>query len=108
MDEKLLAGLGTEAVGERTAHIDEMETAEALYAINDLDAEIAPAVRRAIPDVARLVDAAHERMRAGGRIIYMARAPRGDWAFWTRVSAPQHTACRMGCSWGLSPAARRR
>lgn len=77
MDEKLLAGLGTEAVGERTAHIDEMETAEALYAINDLDAEIAPAVRRAIPDVARLVDTAHERMKAGGRIIYMGAGTSG-------------------------------
>ena len=77
MEANQFATLGTEAVGDRTAHIDEMETAEALYAINDLDAEIAPAVRRAIPDVARLVDAAHERMLAGGRIIYMGAGTSG-------------------------------
>ena len=65
------AGLGTEAVNHRTEHIDEMGTREALEAINDLDQEVAPAVRRSIPDIARIVDGAHERMLRGGRLIYM-------------------------------------
>ena len=72
-----LSRLGTEASSLRTAHIDEMGTVEALEAINDLDHEIAPAVRRAIPAIAAVVDAAHERMSRGGRLIYMGAGTSG-------------------------------
>lgn len=72
-----LAGLTTEGVSPRTAHIDEMGTLEALEAINDLDCEVAPAVRRVLPDVARLIDAAHARMARGGRLIYMGAGTSG-------------------------------
>lgn len=72
-----LSRLGTEASSPRTAHIDEMGTVEALEAINDLDHEIAPAVRRAIPAIAAVVDAAHERMGRGGRLIYMGAGTSG-------------------------------
>ena len=46
-----LSRLGTEASNPRTAHIDEMGTMEALEAINDLDHEIAPAVRRVAQEI---------------------------------------------------------
>lgn len=72
-----LSRLGTEASSPRTAHIDEMGTVEALEAINDLDHEIAPAVRRAIPAIAAVVDAANERMGRGGRLIYMGAGTSG-------------------------------
>ncbi len=72
-----LSRLGTEASNPRTAHIDEMGTMEALEAINDLDHEIAPAVRRVLPAVAAIVDAAHERMERGGRLIYMGAGTSG-------------------------------
>lgn len=72
-----LAQLETEGSSPRTAHIDEMGTEEALLVINDLDQEVAPAVRRAIPDVARLIDAAHERMARGGRLIYLGAGSSG-------------------------------
>lgn len=69
--------LGTEQQDPRTAHIDEMGTLEALEVINDLDHEIAPAVRRILPAVAQLVDAAFERMQQGGRLIYMGAGTSG-------------------------------
>lgn len=72
-----LASLGTEARNPRTLHIDEMGTEEALRAINDLDHEVAPAVQRCIPDIARLVDGAHERMSRGGRLVYMGAGTSG-------------------------------
>ena len=72
-----ISRLGTEAPNPRTAHIDEMGTMEALEAINDLDHEVAPAVRRVLPDVAAIVDAAHERLERGGRLIYMGAGTSG-------------------------------
>lgn len=72
-----ITALSTEARNPRTLHIDEMSTLEALEAINDLDAEVAPAVRKCLPDVARLVDAAHDRMEQGGRLIYMGAGTSG-------------------------------
>lgn len=73
----MLVGLGTEQPNPRTAHIDEMGTLEALELINDLDHEIAPAVRRILPAVAQLVDAAYERMQRGGRLIYLGAGTSG-------------------------------
>ncbi len=69
--------LGTEQSNPCTAHIDEMETLEALEVINDLDHEIVPAVRGVLPDVAQLVDAAFKRMQRGGRLIYMGAGTSG-------------------------------
>ena len=57
-----LSRLGTEASSPRTAHIDEMGTVEAL---------------EAIPAIAAVVDAAHERMGRGGRLIYMGAGTSG-------------------------------
>lgn len=72
-----LASLGTELQNPRTAHIDEMSTREALEAINDLDQEVAPAVRVAIPAIAAVVDGAYERMQRGGRLIYVGAGTSG-------------------------------
>lgn len=74
---KALLELETEQANPRTAHIDEMGTLEALETINDLDHEVAPAVRRTLPAVARLIDAAFERMQRGGRLIYIGAGTSG-------------------------------
>src|SRR3954463_5331514 len=57
----------TEAANPRTAHIDEVPTAELVRLINDEDRLVADAVARALPGLARLVDEAGRRGSAGGR-----------------------------------------
>lgn len=95
------AGLGTEAVNHRTEHIDEMGTREALEAINDLDQEVAPAVRRSIPDIARIVDGAHERMLRGGRLIYMGAGTSGRLGVLDASECPPTYGVRPGLVIGL-------
>lgn len=72
-----LHDLETEQRNEKTMHIDEMPTVDALRTINDLDHEVTPAVAACIPDIAALVDAAYERMEKGGRLIYMGAGTSG-------------------------------
>jgi len=48
--------------------LDKMSVRELLEGINDEDARVAPAVRRTIPQLEKLVTAVVERMRRGGRI----------------------------------------
>lgn len=51
--------------------LDKMSVRELLEGINDEDARVAPAVRRTIPQLEKLVTAVVERMRRGGRIFYL-------------------------------------
>ena len=46
--------------------LDKMSVRELLEGINDEDARVAPAVRRTIPQLEKLVTAVVERMRRGG------------------------------------------
>lgn len=75
--EKGIEALVTEGRNPATLHIDRMGTVEALETINRLDREVAPAVARAIPAIAALVDAAADRMAHGGRIVYMGAGTSG-------------------------------
>lgn len=72
-----LSALPTEQVNPACAHIDEMGTLEALRAINEQDRGVAEAVSRALPQVAALVDAVTERLRRGGRLVYVGAGTSG-------------------------------
>lgn len=72
-----LEGLRTEQVNPRTRDLDRLATREILERINDEDLLVAPAVRAAIPDIARAVDAAAEAWRAGGRIVLFGTGTSG-------------------------------
>jgi N-acetylmuramic acid 6-phosphate etherase len=67
----------TEAANPRTAHIDEVPTAELVRLINDEDRLVADAVARALPELARLVDEAVRRVSAGGRVHYFGAGTSG-------------------------------
>ena len=67
----------TEEVNPRTAHIDEVPTAELVRLINDEDRLVADAVGRALPVLARLVDEAVRRVLAGGRVHYFGAGTSG-------------------------------
>jgi len=61
----------TETRNTRTRDIDRIGVTDILHRINDEDARVAAAVRAAIPQIARAVEAAEAAVRNGGRCIYV-------------------------------------
>lgn len=72
-----LAKLSTEQRNPGTAHIDQLDTAEILRLINNEDAKVATAVRTILPGIEEAVNAIHERMEQGGRLIYVGSGSSG-------------------------------
>lgn len=60
----------TEDRNPRTGDLDGLDTLELLARLNAEDARVPDAVRAALPELARAVDAAVDRLRAGGRVHY--------------------------------------
>ncbi len=67
----------TEQVNPRTTGLDQFSALEIVEAMNAEDATVAGAVRRALPAIARAVDQIVERMRRGGRLIYIGAGTSG-------------------------------
>jgi N-acetylmuramic acid 6-phosphate etherase len=67
----------TEGRNPRTLRIDAVPTIQLLELLNDEDALVAGAVRKALPQLATLVDAAVERYAAGGSIHYFGAGTSG-------------------------------
>jgi len=67
----------TESRNDRTLDIDVLPTLALLERLNDEDATVAAAVRRALPDLARVVDAADQVLHAGGRVHYYGAGTSG-------------------------------
>ncbi|MDZ4764063.1 MAG: N-acetylmuramic acid 6-phosphate etherase [Chloroflexota bacterium] len=67
----------TEGRNPRSVAIDQRATLDILQIINDEDATVAVVVRTALPEIARVVDGAVERIRAGGRLIYVGAGTSG-------------------------------
>jgi N-acetylmuramic acid 6-phosphate etherase len=67
----------TEARAAGLADLDLRTTLELVELINHEDARVAPAVREALPALAAAVDAIVERLRAGGRLVYVGAGTSG-------------------------------
>ena len=67
----------TEQNNEASAHIDEVSTLEMMRIMNEADSEVPCAVKQILPEIARAVDAIAERLRCGGRLIYMGAGSSG-------------------------------
>jgi N-acetylmuramic acid 6-phosphate etherase len=67
----------TELRNDRTLDIDAVPTLTLLERLNDEDALVAAAVRRALPDLALVVEAADRALRAGGRVHYFGAGTSG-------------------------------
>jgi N-acetylmuramic acid 6-phosphate etherase len=67
----------TEARNDRTRDIDALPTLSVLELINDEDASVAEAVRRALPRLAVVVDAAARALRDGGQVHYFGAGTSG-------------------------------
>lgn len=72
-----VANLGTEGRNPRTMNFDLLETFSLCQRINDEDAEVAPAVRSVLVDVARAVDLIVDRLSRGGRLVYAGAGTSG-------------------------------
>ena len=67
----------TEESNPRTTALDSYSALEIVTAMNAEDATVATAVRGALPRIAQAVDAIVERLRAGGRMIYVGAGTSG-------------------------------
>ncbi|MCJ7625199.1 MAG: N-acetylmuramic acid 6-phosphate etherase [Anaerolineaceae bacterium] len=68
---------GTEAVNPATKDLDQMSTLAMVQAINREDTLAAQALKGALPQIALAIDAITERMRTGGRLVYMGAGTSG-------------------------------
>lgn len=58
-------------------HLEKMTTKQLLTNINTEDDTVPKAVKKAIPQLQKLVDATHERMQQGGRLFYIGAGTSG-------------------------------
>lgn len=78
-DAAMLDGLTTEATSTDPGApaIDQLTVTDLVRMMNERDATIATSVRAALPAIAEAVSAATERMREGGRLIYVGAGTSG-------------------------------
>lgn len=67
----------TELVNPNTEGMDRLSTLEMLARINDEDATVHLAVRSQLPQIAKAVDGIAERLKRGGRLIYIGAGTSG-------------------------------
>lgn len=69
--------LATEQVNSATSAIDSMTPLEIVGAMNNEDASVAAAVAKELPQIARAIEIIAERLRRGGRLVYMGAGTSG-------------------------------
>jgi N-acetylmuramic acid 6-phosphate etherase len=69
--------LPTEQRNPRTTKIDQLPTGDLVRILNAEDATVARAVRRSLPAIAEAVDGIAERLRHGGRLVYIGAGTSG-------------------------------
>jgi N-acetylmuramic acid 6-phosphate etherase len=74
---KSLSRLTTEQVNRASANLDQKSSLEIARIINAADAEVAPAVKRALPEIAGAIDAISDALKRGGRLIYVGAGTSG-------------------------------
>jgi N-acetylmuramic acid 6-phosphate etherase len=72
-----LRQLTTEQILPAARNLDQMSSLEIVRLMNDEDATIASALRRALPQIARAVDVVADCLRSGGRLIYVGAGTSG-------------------------------
>jgi N-acetylmuramic acid 6-phosphate etherase len=70
-------GLETERVDARYASIDRASVAELASLMNEADATVPTAVRAALPQIVPAIEAVAQRMRDGGRLLYVGAGTPG-------------------------------
>lgn len=75
--ERAFDTLETEQINPATADLDRMTPLQIAQAMNAEDAKVAAAVAQALPQIARAIELIAERLRRGGRLIYMGAGTSG-------------------------------
>lgn len=78
----------TEERNRRTRDIDRLPTLERLRLLNDEDATVAAAVRRALPAIAAAVDSVVARLSRGGKLVYAGAGTSGRLGMLDAVECP--------------------
>jgi N-acetylmuramic acid 6-phosphate etherase len=78
----------TERRNARTRGLDLMSSLGVVRAMNREDARVAQAVRRALPSIARAVDAIVKALRGGGRLLYVGAGTSGRLAALDAAECP--------------------
>ena len=72
-----LRQLSTEQGLHAASDLDRMSALEIVRLMNDEDATVSTAVRRALPQIARAIDVVADGIRHGGRLIYVGAGTSG-------------------------------
>ena len=72
-----LQGLGTEKANPAASGLDRMSAVQIARLINREDAKVAPAVKRALPQIGRTIDLIAAALQKGGRLIYVGAGTSG-------------------------------
>ena len=67
----------TEQRNPNTVNIDLMDSIEIVRVINEEDHRVAEAIKEALPQIAEAVDAIVEKLRDGGRLVYVGAGTSG-------------------------------
>ena len=89
MDDALYS-LVTEQQNEHSLNIDIMDTIDVLKIMNDEDKKVAYAVEECLDDITLAVDKIVERMKKGGRLLYLVRTSIGGHNRCSRMSYIWH------------------
>lgn len=87
--------LTTEKTNKNSRHLDRMTTREIVRVINDEDKPVPFAVERELDDISRAIDLIADRLRNGGRLIYIGAGTSG------RLGIIDATECPP--TYGVSP-----
>lgn len=69
--------LVTESINENTKNIDQLDTINIVKAINNEDKKVALAVEKELPNISKAVDIISNKLRKGGRLIYIGAGTSG-------------------------------
>lgn len=82
-------------------HLEQMSVSELLYRMNEQDQGVPEAVRKAIPQVEKLVEAIVDRMLAGGRLFYLGAGTSGRLGILDASECPPSFGVPQGLVIGL-------
>ncbi len=97
----MLDRIDTERQNPATAHIDRLGTEDMLRLINREDHRVAEAVAQVLPQVAQAVDIIYERMRGGGRLVYLGSGTSGRLGVLDAAECPPTFGVDPGLVMGL-------
>ena len=83
-----LERIATEEKNERTMNIDKLSTMDMLRLINEEDQKVAVAVGEVLPQIAEAVDIIHEKLNAGGHLVYCGAGTSGRLGVLDAVECP--------------------